>query len=173
MATLCKRFAAVLRRCDVETFLNMGRLYPEIAPLEKRINMHIDLLRRDEFKVMECVSDIVKCVLVLPEPSHLLTTIFRIQSQFDHLAETYFSGFDTDLAEQELGYVTAFDHDLDMFAASIGLARTSVAALRKEEGMFGRCHLRCPLFHCTTQTSCLRWVATTSSKNSLNRLTDC
>lgn len=41
----------------------MGRLYPEIAPLEKRINMHIDLLRRDEFRVMECVSDIVKQVL--------------------------------------------------------------------------------------------------------------
>ncbi len=60
VSMLCKRFAAVLRRCDVETFLNMGRLYPEIAPLEKRVNMHIDLLRRDEFKVMECVSDIVK-----------------------------------------------------------------------------------------------------------------
>jgi dynactin 1 len=59
---LCKRFAAILRLCDVETFLNMGRLYPEIAPLEKRINMHIDLLRRDEFRVMECVSDIVKQV---------------------------------------------------------------------------------------------------------------
>jgi dynactin 1 len=59
---LCKRFAAILKLCDVETFLNMGRLYPEIAPLEKRINMHIDLLRRDEFRVMECVSDIVKQV---------------------------------------------------------------------------------------------------------------
>ncbi|KAF8971830.1 dynactin [Flammula alnicola] len=116
LSTLCKRFAAVLRRCDVETFLNIGRLYPEIAPLEKRIDMHIDLLRRDEFRDMECVSDIVK-----------------IQAQFDHLAETYFDGFDTDLAERELGYVTAFDHDLDMFAASISLARTSVAATIKEE----------------------------------------
>ena len=75
VAMLCKRFAAVLRRCDVETFLNMGRLYPEIAPLEKRINMHIDLLRRDEFRVMECVSDVVKCVLAPHETLHLLTTI--------------------------------------------------------------------------------------------------
>ncbi|KAF9567724.1 dynactin [Agrocybe pediades] len=116
MSTLCKRFAAVLRRCDVETFLNIGRLYPEIAPLEKRINMHIDLLRRDEFRDMECVSDIAK-----------------IHAQFDHLAETYFAGFETDLAEREVGYVMAFDHDLDMFAASISLARTSVAALIKEE----------------------------------------
>ncbi len=61
---------------------------------------------------------------------------FRIQAQFDHLAEAYFfCGFDTDLAERELGYVTAFDHDLDMFAASISLARTSVAGLVKEDGM--------------------------------------
>jgi hypothetical protein len=60
LSTLCKRFAAILRRCDVGTFLNMGRIYPEMAPMEKRIDMHIDLLRRDEFREMECVSDIVK-----------------------------------------------------------------------------------------------------------------
>ena len=61
--------------------------------------------------------------------------VHRIQAQFDHLAETYFDGFETDLAERELGYVAAFDHDLDMFAASISLTRTSVAALIKEDGM--------------------------------------
>lgn len=60
LSTLCKRFAAILRRCDVESFLNIGRIYPEIAPMEKRLDMHIDLLRRDEFREMECVSDIVK-----------------------------------------------------------------------------------------------------------------
>src|SRR5947209_16390621 len=60
LSTLCKRFAAVLRRCDVESFLNIGRIYPEIAPMEKRIDMHIDLLRRDEFREMECVSDVIK-----------------------------------------------------------------------------------------------------------------
>ena len=60
LSTLCKRFASILRRCDVDSFLNIGRLYPEIAPMEKRIDMHIDLLRREEFREMECVSDIVK-----------------------------------------------------------------------------------------------------------------
>jgi dynactin 1 len=60
----------------------------------------------------------------------------RIQAQFDHLAESYFGGFDTDLAERELGYVTSLDHDLDMFAASISLAKTSVTGLMKEEGKF-------------------------------------
>ena len=62
LSTLCKRFASILRRCDVDTFLNVGRLYQEIAPMEKRIDMHIDLLRREEFREMECVSDVVKCV---------------------------------------------------------------------------------------------------------------
>jgi dynactin 1 len=62
LSILCKRFATVLRMCDIETFLNVGRLYPEISPLEKRIDMHIDLLRRDEFNVMECVDDISKLV---------------------------------------------------------------------------------------------------------------
>lgn len=66
LSTLCKRFAAILRHADVETFLNMGRIYPEIAPLEKRIDMHIDLLRRDEFRDMECVSDVMKCVSPYP-----------------------------------------------------------------------------------------------------------
>ena len=60
LSTLCRRFSAVLRRCDVDSFLSIGRLYPEIAPMEKRIDMHINLLRRDEFREMECVSDIVK-----------------------------------------------------------------------------------------------------------------
>ncbi|KAJ7449516.1 dynactin [Mycena latifolia] len=90
LSTLCKRFAAVMRRCDVESFLNIGRLYQEIAPMEKRLDMHVDLLRRDEFREMECVSDVVK-----------------ITAQFDHLAETYFSGFDYDLGERELGYLTS------------------------------------------------------------------
>ncbi|KAG6380679.1 dynein associated protein-domain-containing protein [Boletus reticuloceps] len=116
LAILCKRFAAILRRCDPTSFLNIGRIYPEIAPMEKRIDMHIELLRRDEFREMEFVSDIVK-----------------LQAQFDHLAETYFSGFDQDLGERELGYAFSFDHDLEIFAASIGLTKTSVAAILRDE----------------------------------------
>jgi hypothetical protein len=30
--------------------------------MEKRLDMHIELLRRDEFRKMESLSDIVKCV---------------------------------------------------------------------------------------------------------------
>jgi dynactin 1 len=61
-SSLCKRFVAVLRRCDVGSFLNTGKIFLDIAPLEKRIDMHIDLLRREEFRDLECVSDITKFV---------------------------------------------------------------------------------------------------------------
>lgn len=67
----------------------------------------------------------------------------RIQAQFDHLAETYFDGFEHDLGERELGYALSFDHDLDMFAASIGLAKTSVAAILQDDGNVG---FYCALF---------------------------
>ncbi|KAJ3484582.1 hypothetical protein NLI96_g5543 [Meripilus lineatus] len=116
LSTTCKRFAAILRRCDVESFINIGRIYQEMAPMEKRVDMHIDLLRREEFREVECVSDIVK-----------------MQSQFDHLSETYFSGFDYDLGERELGYALAFDHDLEMFAASMGLIKTSISAIIQDD----------------------------------------
>ena len=57
----------------------------------------------------------------------------RIQAQFDHLAETHFNEFDFDLGERELGYALSFDHDLEMFAASVGLIKTSVDAIMKDE----------------------------------------
>ena len=100
--------------------------------------MHIDLLRREEFREMECVNDIVKCVLpsvVISAAADLLFQ-YRIHAQFDHISETYFSGFDFDLGERELGYALSFDHDLDMFAASLGLVKTSIEAVMKEDGKF-------------------------------------
>ena len=70
----------------------------------------------------------------------------RMQAQFDHLAETYFNGFEHDLGERELGYAVSFDHDLDIFSASIGLTKTSIMAIIKDEG----------ITHFSTQLT-LRW----------------
>lgn len=116
LSITCQRFAAILRRCDVESFLNIGRIYPDVAPMEKRIDMHIDLLRREEFRAYECVSDAAK-----------------IQSQFDHLVETYFNGFDFDLGERELGYALSCDYDLEMFSASLGLIKTAINGVMEDE----------------------------------------
>ncbi|KAJ3741538.1 dynein associated protein-domain-containing protein [Lentinula detonsa] len=122
LSTLCKRLSAILRRCSPELWISAGRLYHELKPLEKRMDIHVDLLRRDEFRERECVSDIIK-----------------LNSQFSHLAEVYFgdyfngqfSGYD--IAERELGTLTLFDLDLDMFAASIGMMKTSVQSLLKDD----------------------------------------
>ena len=136
LSTTCKRFAAIMRKCDVESFLNAGRIYVDVAPMEKRIDMHIDLLRREEFRELECVSDAAKYVHDSLEHEDLTHIPLRMQSQFDHLAETYFNGFEFDLGERELGYALSFDHDLEMFAASVGLIKTSVAAVMKDDGEY-------------------------------------
>jgi dynactin 1 len=137
LSTLCKRFVAILRCCDVESFIRIGRLFQEIAPLEKRIDMHIELLRRDEFREMECTSDINKYVRSrLSSSSSRLKQSDRIQAQFDHLVETYFKAFDFDLGERELGLVLSLDHDLDVYASSMGLTKTAVETILNDEGRF-------------------------------------
>ena len=67
-------------------------------------------------------------------PMQSINEVIRMQSQFDHIAETYFSGFDFDLGERELGYALSFDYDLEMFSASAGLIKTAVSSIFKEEG---------------------------------------
>ena len=58
----------------------------------------------------------------------------RMQSQFDHLVETYFNGFDFDLGERELGYALSCDYDLEMFSASVGLIKTAINGIMEDEG---------------------------------------
>ena len=73
-------------------------------------------------------------------------SLHRIHAQFDHISETYFAGFDFDLGERELGYALSFDHDLDMFAASLGLVKTSIEAVIKEDGESGIVMVTSPRF---------------------------
>ncbi|KAJ7938478.1 hypothetical protein B0H13DRAFT_2563076 [Mycena leptocephala] len=98
----------------------------EIAPMEKRLDIHIELLRRDEFREMEPLSDIIKCVSpCLAIACRLLIDLLEKLGSA-HPVETYFSGFDYDLGERALGNLTSFDLDLDIFAASIGMTKTSI-----------------------------------------------
>jgi dynactin 1 len=61
---------------------------------------------------------------------------YRIHSQFDHLAQTYLPAFEYDIGEREQGMALSFDHDLDMFTAAVGLAKTSIQAIMKEDGQY-------------------------------------
>jgi dynactin 1 len=67
--------------------------------------------------------------------------LYRIQAQFEHLAETYFSGYDHDLGERELSFALSFDNDLDMVLASTGLTKTAIESVLKDDGekSFGTC----------------------------------
>ncbi|CAG8706507.1 7985_t:CDS:2, partial [Acaulospora colombiana] len=106
LSVLCKRFASVLRRCEPQAFLNIGRIYPDISPLEKRIDGHIDLLKREEF---------------------------RMVNQFEHLADLYIAESDLDLGERELDLALSLDHDIDFFASAIAWTKTSLLEIFKDD----------------------------------------
>ncbi|QRW26877.1 Dynein associated protein [Rhizoctonia solani] len=80
LACLCKRFASVLRKCDVNTFHAVGRLFPDLSPMEKRLDMHVDLLKRDEFRIWSVLAILPRCYLSLntsqiqPSPDLRLTS---------------------------------------------------------------------------------------------------
>lgn len=71
----------------------------------------------------------------------VVTGCNRIQAQFNHLAETYFKTFDFDLGERELGLVLSLDHDLDVYASSMGLTKTAVEAILNDEGELFQAHI--------------------------------
>ncbi|KAF8337534.1 dynein associated protein-domain-containing protein [Cantharellus anzutake] len=119
VSSLCKRFAAVLKRCNPEFYLNIGKLYPEVAPMERRLDIHIDTLRRDEFRFLECGSDLQKMV-----------------GHFDHLAESYFSGYLFDLGERELSRIVSVEHDLDSFLAAMALTKSYLEGVLNDEGEY-------------------------------------
>ncbi|KAF8317347.1 hypothetical protein DL93DRAFT_2165610 [Clavulina sp. PMI_390] len=117
VATLCKRFSAILRKCDGEFYINVGKLLPEVAPMERRLDIHIDTLRREEFRFFECGSDVQKML-----------------GQFEHLAESYFSGYTFDLGERQLDKILSVEYDLDSFIAAIGLSKHVIEnAMRDDE----------------------------------------
>ncbi|KAI5121836.1 hypothetical protein M0805_003270 [Coniferiporia weirii] len=116
MSVLCKRLASILKRCDVESFLGFGRIYPEIAHLEKRIDIHIDTLCRGEFRDSECVSDVIKT-----------------SNQIQHLADAYSEGFDYDLGERELSFAQSIDRELDNFSAPMALISTRLSEILDDE----------------------------------------
>ncbi|KAG8833690.1 hypothetical protein FRC17_010222 [Serendipita sp. 399] len=116
LSVLCKRFASTLRRCDPQSFLNIGRIYSDINPLEKRLDMHVDLLKREEFRSLECVTDVNTMV-----------------NRFEHLTDLYLPGSNFDLGEKELDLALSLDHDIDFFASALAWTRTSLLEVFKDD----------------------------------------
>ncbi|TFK58833.1 hypothetical protein BDN72DRAFT_906377 [Pluteus cervinus] len=106
-----------------EILVGVCETVPKIAPMEKRLDMHIDLLRRDELRERECANDVAKFVSLnfsIIEP----TICTGCKSNWIISQKQTFEGYQHDLAERELGYTPA----------AIGLNGTFISALLSEEG---------------------------------------
>ncbi|GAA5998800.1 hypothetical protein JCM5350_006650 [Sporobolomyces pararoseus] len=116
-ASLNNRFAAHLKRCPPEIFLKMGRVYRELAPNEKKLDGFVELLRKEELKVVECGKEIDGLI-----------------AQSEHLAETHLSDSDPtlDLAEREVSCINILDLDFDTIAAAAGLTKQTIATLSRD-----------------------------------------
>ncbi|KAM0787072.1 hypothetical protein ACM66B_006333 [Microbotryomycetes sp. NB124-2] len=114
-AGLARRFAAMLRRCDEETFVKMGQVYQEVAPTEKRIDAFIDALRKETLRESECKQEVAGLI-----------------AQFEHLAELHLQNTALELAERQWACVSIVDLDFHTIAAATGCAKQSVASLHKE-----------------------------------------
>ncbi|PWN90000.1 hypothetical protein FA10DRAFT_266522 [Acaromyces ingoldii] len=121
-AASSRQIAAVVQYAPVETFLKAGRMYRELASIEKRIDGFIEGLRREEVKEDECGREFRRFVKSFEEFSFALGSSGCMTGEEDW-----------DLAAKEIGSATLFDHDLDTLAAALGFAKQSVASLYNDE----------------------------------------
>lgn len=135
---LAQRFGANLQRCDAATFVRMGKVYPELAGIEKRLDSFIDLSKRGELKELECASEVERWVSYRAGGASLsgADTLWdiRFTAQAAHIAEQHLGESGRDIGEQHLGQLWSIDLDLDTFVAGIGYAKQAFAVLSKDPG---------------------------------------
>lgn len=111
-----RQISALVQLASIPTFLKSGRMFKELVSIERTIDQHIDLLRREELKEEDCAKDYRRFVKMLEEFEFAL---------LDGSSES----IDSDLAAKELGSATLFDLDLDTIAAALGFSKQAVASL--------------------------------------------
>lgn len=116
-SVLCKRFAANLARCDGPTFVRMGKVYLELATVERRIDAYVDLAKRDELKEAECGIEVE-----------------RFTAQAAHLAENYLGEFGLDYGEQQLGTAISVDFELDTLIIGVSSVKQAIALVALDTG---------------------------------------
>lgn len=114
-----RQISSLVQLASIPTFLKSGRMFKELVSIERTIDQHIDLLRREELKEDDCAKDYRRFVKMLEEFEFAL---------LDGSSES----IDSDLAAKELGSATLFDLDLDTIAAALGFSKQAVASLYNE-----------------------------------------
>ncbi|TXT13518.1 hypothetical protein VHUM_00885 [Vanrija humicola] len=115
-ATLNRRFAAVMRRTDPEDYISFGRVVPEVAGVEAKVDAWIGLVKSEDFNEGDCVRE-----------------LDSLLSQFNHLAEVVFQRPGLDACEHQLSLAYTFEDDLDNFAAAVGFVRHAIQSFINEE----------------------------------------
>ena len=111
-STLNHRFSGMMSRSGPDEWVEYGKILPETAGVEPRVDGWITQLKNDEFNQGDCARDLGALI-----------------AQFEHLGSTAFGRPGLDIGEQQLGLAYAFDYDLDNFAAAVGFARQAIVGL--------------------------------------------
>ncbi|CAG8525134.1 15381_t:CDS:10 [Acaulospora morrowiae] len=113
---LSKRFVSFVSGCPVETFLKMGQVYHDLVGTERRIQVIVNLLRKEELKEAERIVDVQRSI-----------------AQLEHLAEIYLTGTKIDEADRFYSYSRTIDLNADTIAVTLGHAKQAVALACKDE----------------------------------------
>ena len=113
-----RRCTAVMSRSTPDSWLDLGRLLPDISSAEARTQTWVERLKRDAFEPRECAQEL----------SGLL-------NQFNHLADSAFNQPTLDAPEQQLGMCVGAESDLESLAASLASIRHLLAGVTTDDDL--------------------------------------
>ncbi|KAG9306594.1 hypothetical protein G9A89_004791 [Geosiphon pyriformis] len=113
---LAKRLVSFVSACPVETFLKMGQVYHDLIGTERRLNLIVELLRKEELKEASWLLDLQRSI-----------------AQLEHLAEIYLTATDIDDAEKYYAFVRAIYLNGDTICVTLGHIKQAVAIACKDE----------------------------------------
>lgn len=157
---LSKRFVSHIEISSVQEFLKFGQVYHDLVGTERRLNGIVELLRSEELRESECI-----------------TNIQRMIAQLEHLSEVYLTPSDTASAEYFFGLTRALDHNTDTIIVSVNyLKQLMQSANASEEDGFtvseGWEKLEYDFIEPITRLSTHGRTSKTSIKKLLRRLED-
>lgn len=119
LSDLAKRFVTFIQHCSPGVFTRMGQVYHDLVGTERRLNGIVELLRTDELKESECVSDLQRMI-----------------AQLEHLTEVYLvQNGESILVDQFFGLTRALDLNADRMAVELTFVKQAVDNAVRKEGI--------------------------------------
>lgn len=122
-----RQISAIVGHGSTGAFIRSGRMYKELLPVERRMDMYMDALRKEELKESECVSDLMRFIAQLEDFADALAG--ADQEAIVAGGMVIEPDAEPDLSAKEVGSVSLFEHDLDTLFASLAFTRQVITAL--------------------------------------------